>query len=453
MPRLFEFYAPIFARGLEIESQLGATGVLPDDPGKVRRELLEMIALARRRAAEAGKPAEEVERATFAVVAWLDEVIARFPDAAASFTPLQVELFHIAYAGNEFFVYLRAITAQQDELREVYYTALCLGFVGEYIFDPGELERLKEVHAQNLPVAPLTAAGAVREHVTPQPYGVAMPPPRLPRHWERPLLAVAIALALAVPLGLLAYYYLQPEEEPVIAEPEPEPEPEPRVDIDAAVRPILAGLSCGEVSHRVADGNRVTLTGYVGSDQDLDSLRRNVAAVPGVQGPVEMRVEVQPWPFCEMLQIIAPFEDPGAGLRLAIGTGVLDLREGEPLVFDITPPSFPSYLYFDFVQHDGEVYHLLRPTPADGTQPAGGPVRIERAEDGSLYVVTPPFGREMLVAVATERPLFETDADAQGARVYLPELRRRVEELREAAPDARITATHLFITTYPKTGQ
>ncbi|REM67806.1 type IV / vi secretion system, dotu, partial [Mycobacterium tuberculosis] len=71
--------------------------------------------------------------AAFAMVAWIDEILARHPDAATAagtVAPLQVQLFNSNNAHSEFFHHLSALGASDDAVREVYWHALSLGFKG-----------------------------------------------------------------------------------------------------------------------------------------------------------------------------------------------------------------------------------------------------------------------------------------------------------------------------------
>ena len=71
-------------------------------------------------------------------------------------------MFNTNNAGNEFFQHLSALKQDQDEVREVYYHAILCGFVGQYYYenaDTGELGKLKELHARQLPVAPAPIGG------------------------------------------------------------------------------------------------------------------------------------------------------------------------------------------------------------------------------------------------------------------------------------------------------
>ena len=67
----------------------------------------------------------------------LDEVMLGCPDWGAAIANLQGEILGTQIARETFFNYLEDLDDSQDEVREVYYVLLCLGFRGFY----GELSQ------------------------------------------------------------------------------------------------------------------------------------------------------------------------------------------------------------------------------------------------------------------------------------------------------------------------
>src|SRR5580692_6452866 len=110
------------------------------------------------------------------------------------------------------------------------------------------------------------------------------------------------------------------------------------------------------------------------------------------------------------------------------GAAVGNIRStGDPLNITIRSPGQISYLYVSYVQADGSVAHLVQPSGlvAQPTLPrqtlnfGGG------QNGGATFTVGPPFGHEMIIAIASRSPLFEHALPAQQTeREYLTELRR-----------------------------
>ena len=217
--------------------------------------------------------------------------------------------------------------------------------------------------------------------------------------------------------------------------------------LEAQVATITAGLTCAAVDTELGAGNSVRLSGHVSSEEDLARLRQALAQVGGL-GTVETELEVQPWPFCELMAVIAPYRDlepaPEFGLAITTADRSTLLREGDDLTLDIFLPRDARYLYLGYIQNDGRVgYITTMPVRewAEGT----GAIRFETG-----FQISEPFGREMILAVTSARPLFDQPRPAyEPAGDYIEELRQRLSELRTQDPGAAPAAGHLFITTEP----
>ncbi len=184
----------------------------------------------------------------------------------------------------------------------------------------------------------------------------------------------------------------------------------------------LAALTCGKVSVR-QEGKRNTLDGYVGSEGDLELVKAVAANVPDTSVGEML---LAPWPQCEALQTL---ERPLATSdRPAVEIGPASrFRNGDPLNITIRSPGQISYLYVSYVQADGSVAHLVQPSglvpqptlPHQTLSFGGG------QNGGATFTIGPPFGREMIIAVASRSPLFDHALPAQQTeREYLTELRR-----------------------------
>jgi hypothetical protein len=66
----------------------------------------------------------------------------------------------------------------------------------------------------------------------------------------------------------------------------------------------------------------------------------------------------------------------------------------------------------------------------------------------TLNQISPPFGREMIVAITSARPLFDAPLPAyQPPDEYVAMLRERLAVLQASGPDAALDASHLVIQT------
>jgi type VI secretion system protein ImpK len=119
----------------------------PNDVAAFRQNVLVQVANAGTAGKAAGYRDDDVNYATYAAVAFLDEsVLAMSAPALASWQgrPLQEELFGVHIGGDVFFDYLNTLLTQQDsedlaDTLEVYQLCLLLGFRGRYGSRPDEL--------------------------------------------------------------------------------------------------------------------------------------------------------------------------------------------------------------------------------------------------------------------------------------------------------------------------
>jgi type VI secretion system protein ImpK len=122
------------------------------EPVALRRRALELKTTLEQRAREIGIPSADVETATFALVALLDETVLRSRGAAKDAwmrTPLQLELYGQTVAGEEFYERLDALRRDRSgriEALEVCCACLALGFGGRHnLAGP---EKLAEILAE-----------------------------------------------------------------------------------------------------------------------------------------------------------------------------------------------------------------------------------------------------------------------------------------------------------------
>lgn len=221
--------------------------------------------------------------------------------------------------------------------------------------------------------------------------------------------------------------------------PEPEPEPlpvpdTPVVDIpvepDVAVvvpepgpgdiEPPLDSYACAELSATTASG-RLVVSGFVAERGDLARLQVSLAGRDAV-----LRVAVHEWPQCEALMTFREQMAEGGGPQIRIVAGKSEFERGETLVLEVTTPPYPSYLYLSYIQASGEVVHLVQPSgPVPSPLPASQTLTFGDGLAGrARFVVTPPFGDEMIIALAAASPLFtEARPGVEIERDYLTAFR------------------------------
>jgi type VI secretion system protein ImpK len=97
--------------------------------------------LKRRELKRQASPAETFAEARFAVFAWVDEMILTSPwPQRTRWQHLMLRYYNTFNAGEEFFIRLQKLPPQANDVREIYYLCLTLGFLGQYAFGDGAAE-------------------------------------------------------------------------------------------------------------------------------------------------------------------------------------------------------------------------------------------------------------------------------------------------------------------------
>ena len=440
MARLLDCFSGFVSFGLGLEAAIAAGHAGPGCEG-ARQQALGLLEEARVAALALGRPAAAVESARFAMVAWIDEILARHPGCKnAGGSPLQMQLFNSSNARTEFFHHLSTLAAGDDEVHEVYCHALALGFKGQYYFesdDSGELGKLKALHAEQLALRPTRIDGPAHDLLAPQSDGVAEPPG--PRWRGRAPLRAGGALALLVLLAwaLWFMFFAGPREAP--------PTLAQRVDLQ------LQSYACADLSATVAPDGQARVRGYVSHAEEMAQVQHDVRAVPGVSAAA-FDLQLRLWPHCEVLALLKPYQarnrELALGLAIATPTAPTGrLREGDRVLIEVTNAQRDGYLWVDYYTTDGAVQHL-NAGPAQLRLAAGATIELGRDIPAS-WLVAPPFGTVLVTALsstlpfgqASERPPFEL------ASAYLQRLR---ESLALGEFGARAVAEVVFLETVPR---
>lgn len=229
-----------------------------------------------------------------------------------------------------------------------------------------------------------------------------------------------------------------PESKPSPISPNPEPvpivtpKPAPVTPTPHSKKP-----SCSSVQTQMIRGEKIVV-GFVGSDEEREALKLQY---PGR----EIRADVRPWPQCEVLLTLDNPLKASSGIRASIRRDEKGaLASGELLVFDVETPSYPSYLHVAYVQADGSVSNLIQSDPF-ALRTVAPRSRITLGDGSGGYPrirVSKPFGREMLVVLASRSPLFpETRPRVETEREFLTALRRAIVAKPDpASPDRIVSA-------------
>ena len=182
------------------------------DAPSLRQQLIGLLEGFAKHPISQSASAVDVEEARFALIAWADEMILRSEWPGHSQwvqDPLQLQLFHTNRGGDEFFERLARLSAEQTDVREVFFLCLVFGFEGQYADRDPERRNLIAQQFELLRVAKRALDVSSLSPVTPAAYDVEihLPPPR-GSAWAAPLVALAGVAAVVFGLLLLTLFFV-----------------------------------------------------------------------------------------------------------------------------------------------------------------------------------------------------------------------------------------------------
>jgi hypothetical protein len=231
----------------------------------------------------------------------------------------------------------------------------------------------------------------------------------------------------------------------VIPSPPAPPIPDAAAELRRGMQRLASNLSCA----RLAVTSAGQVTGFVGSDADLQRVRA-AAAGASVQA-----VALRPWPQCEALLTLDGPLTRADGLAVTLdnpehrcpgGT----LCGGDALAMTVRMPRWSAYLYVAYIQSAGDTLLLEQPaSEVARTHKPNEVVVLGRGDAQAEFRIASPFGREMVIVLASASPLFETKLpDGMTEREFLTVLRKAlVYKPRVSDPNRIVAAAVLPITT------
>ena len=229
-------------------------------------------------------------------------------------------------------------------------------------------------------------------------------------------------------------------------------------EVRDALSQLLAAVPCARLqSTFVPETGRLVLHGHIPEE----AMRAPVlAALRGQIGgaiPVADRMLILPRPQCATLAAMAssglPQSTDQSPSPRVVGAEayarVYDFAEGDRLLFSVTGPDYDAYIYADYYDADGMVIHLQPNAQVPQRRlAAAAPLEIGGGEDGLELRVSPPFGQEIVVVMATSAPLHGALRPVrEPAPDYLAFLREQVRQARARASGFKGEWVYFFVRT------
>jgi hypothetical protein len=315
------------------------------------------------------------------------------------------------------------------------------------------------------------AAVPVSLIAAPSPVQSAPPPALVAEVTEAvsPLVAPAPAQALPAPIGPSEKSASQSPPAtvaiaalpgaPAIAAVAPPPAaPSMALDLRAEVGRALEGLPCARVSARV-NTDAVILAGHVASDADRLRLRTRLAGLPGVERLDESGLTVVGEPHCGLLAFLgrgdiarsAEQRFDAAAIGAPAQAAVRRLAGGTVLQLDLGAPDYPAYIHVSYFSGDGSVAHLLPVSGSDHRTRPGESLKLGGAGGrGRRATIGPPYGLDVVLAVASAEPLFATPRPVvERASDYLAALAAALEARRSGGRVTMLEYAYYLLLTEP----
>ncbi|MFQ5471002.1 MAG: protein kinase [Gammaproteobacteria bacterium] len=213
---------------------------------------------------------------------------------------------------------------------------------------------------------------------------------------------------------------------------------------------LAAGYKCAQVFPKL-EKDKVVLTGFVSSEDDLIDIYQRINSLPGV-GALETHIEVLDWPYCELVSTLYPYLDlkTRSGKHSVLPQQFLNYVEEEYLNLDlVTPENYPSNIYVDYFLMDGTVVHMLpnAEEPNNRFSPGQDLSLGKPGKPGRKWKIEAPFGEEMVSIIASKNVLYvESRPEIEPAKDYLTLLNTSLDGVNEH----NISANIVNIVTRPR---
>jgi serine/threonine protein kinase len=227
--------------------------------------------------------------------------------------------------------------------------------------------------------------------------------------------------------------------------------PPTSAEILVSVKRLLNTFDCSAMTATLSNG-KVRVQGYLSESTLVAELVEGLNAIPGVSS-VDTRLTALTESMCGVVDLYRHYwvanKENGYGTSIKPANRTGDFKGGEPLVVELTTPSQRSFVNIDYYSMDGHVVHML-PSPR-ATANQAPPNYAATLGDLNQWVVSEPFGKEMVVILTAPESLFSEMRDEyEKADDYLAALKERLASLDQRTDNPNIAADFVLINTRPR---
>jgi serine/threonine-protein kinase len=220
------------------------------------------------------------------------------------------------------------------------------------------------------------------------------------------------------------------------------PPPPSAAAIEARLAAAVRQTSCAMATGSARNGDfRIAALVRAANKPDLATAIDQVASsVPSAH--VAATFDDFTGPYCGMVSTIKPyspvFADAAQQLGFRLAGGVDHLAKGQPITVRVKPPQWANNLEIDYVSSNGQIYRL---------HPAAS--RKDGIISDTLGQVGAPFGRDMIVAIASTTPLKLASGDQlTSTKAWPGKLQSALSAITENG--GRVATAAILLDTRPK---
>ena len=233
-------------------------------------------------------------------------------------------------------------------------------------------------------------------------------------------------------------------------------------ELAAQVSRAVDSFQCANVRPSLVNDQDVRLAGFVSSSDELSRLRAAASSIANIGRIDDSAVAVYPLSHCRLVKLINESAAPSGALpapRLQFNNPDLVYKGGDTLIVNAGgTAAYSGYLYVDYFDNEGNVVHMLpMQLHPDNRMKSGQIITLGTQKEGGkpgerVYEIGAPFGPNMIVAIASPKPLFRKARaeEQENAEAYLSALTQEIKAAATAPDGGRLVAAYTMFNTVPR---